>query len=649
MIRALRVARFKTLFRDKRYHLHTCVLLESEARHDRQAWGHAMDCNRAHIEAVEMAMITMSLCQIKFASFTLLRNALTWWNSHVKTVGHDAAYGMPWKILKKIMTAKYYPRGEIKKLEIKLWNMKVKGSDKVKKYVGGLLDVIQGSVMDSKPKTMQDAIEFATELMDQKIRAIVDRQVKNKRKFDDTSRNNQNQQQPFKRHNVARAYTVGPGEKKIVLPSAPTARGMAIWPETIGASLLLPTTIEPQGKIKGVLLALSVELRAISRGITLSWKKNRGNQAGNGGATARDYDVGTTGTNPNSNVVTSTFLLNNRYVLILFDTGVDRSLMSTAFSSLIDIIPTTLDHGYDVELADVFLAHITTKKAEDKSEEKRLKDVPIVQDFPKVFPEDLPGIPPTRQVEFQIDLSWTMPNTRSGATMTREAVNELIARRVAEALEARDAAKNLEPLAEGGDEQEDVNGNINRGVNEDGNEGGNGNGNGNGNGRGNGYGNHNVNFEGFMPVAQECIYQDFLNAFTWWNSHKRTIGIDAAYAMRWTELMKLMTELVLLCTRMVLNEEDKVKRFIGGLPDNIQGNVIAAEPIRLQDAIRIANNLMDKKLKGYARNVENKRRFDNNPRDNRGQQPSFKRQNVGGQNVARSYTTKNNEKKSRWL
>ncbi|GJV94537.1 putative reverse transcriptase domain-containing protein [Tanacetum coccineum] len=52
----------------------------------------------------------------------------------------------------------------------------------------------------------------------------------------------------------------------------------------------------------------------------------------------------------------------------------------------------------------IFLAHITTKEAEDKLEEKRLKDVPIVKDFPEVFPEDLPGIPPTRQVEFQIDL-----------------------------------------------------------------------------------------------------------------------------------------------------------------------------------------------------------------------------------------------------
>ncbi|GKG48909.1 hypothetical protein Tco_0513056, partial [Tanacetum coccineum] len=73
---------------------------------------------------------------------------------------------------------------------------------------------------------------------------------------------------------------------------------------------------------------------------------------------------------------------------------------------------------------------------------------------------------------------------------------------------------------------------------------------------------------------------------------------------------------------MVPEEEDRVEKFMGGLPDNIQGNVIVAEPTRLQDAVRIANNLMDQKLKGYAtRNAENKRRFDNNLRDNRVQQP----------------------------
>ncbi|GJU63244.1 putative reverse transcriptase domain-containing protein [Tanacetum coccineum] len=93
-------------------------------------------------------------------------NALTWWNSYIKTVGHEVAYGMTWKTLRMMMTDKYFPISKLKKLEIEIWNLKVKESDEVEKYVGELPDMIQGSVMASKPKTMQDAIEFATELMD---------------------------------------------------------------------------------------------------------------------------------------------------------------------------------------------------------------------------------------------------------------------------------------------------------------------------------------------------------------------------------------------------------------------------------------------------------------------------------------------------
>nr|GFB88889.1 reverse transcriptase domain-containing protein [Tanacetum cinerariifolium] len=67
--------------------------------------------------------------QIKFATCTLLESALTWWNSHIKTVGLDVAYAMTWTNLKKKMTRMYCPRGEIKKLEVELWNLKVKGTD----------------------------------------------------------------------------------------------------------------------------------------------------------------------------------------------------------------------------------------------------------------------------------------------------------------------------------------------------------------------------------------------------------------------------------------------------------------------------------------------------------------------------------------
>ncbi|GJT65111.1 putative reverse transcriptase domain-containing protein [Tanacetum coccineum] len=150
---------------------------------------------------------------VKFATCTLQGNALTWWNSHVKTTTPEAAHAMPWRTLKKMMTDKYCPRGEIKKLEFEMWNLKVKGIDQVEKYVGGLPDTIHGSVMATKPKTMQDAIEFATELMDKKINTWAERQADNKRKSDDTARNNQNQQ-PNKRQNTGRAYAAGNDDRR---------------------------------------------------------------------------------------------------------------------------------------------------------------------------------------------------------------------------------------------------------------------------------------------------------------------------------------------------------------------------------------------------------------------------------------------------
>nr|GFD45763.1 putative reverse transcriptase domain-containing protein [Tanacetum cinerariifolium] len=70
----------------------------------------------------------------------------------------------------------------------------------------------------------------------------------------------------------------------------------------------------------------------------------------------------------------------------------------------LSIISCTKTEKYVKKGFHIFLAHIRTKEVEDKSEEKRLEDIPIVRDFPEVFLEDLPGLPPIRPVGFQIDL-----------------------------------------------------------------------------------------------------------------------------------------------------------------------------------------------------------------------------------------------------
>ncbi|GKF89304.1 hypothetical protein Tco_0263267, partial [Tanacetum coccineum] len=99
-----------------------------------------------------------------------------------------------------------------------------------------------------------------------------------------------------------------------------------------------------------------------------------------------------------------------------------------------------------------------------------------------------------------------IPNTQSGASasMTHEEFEELVTRRVAEEMEAREAARTIEPLNENGDEQEDENGVNGNGGNGGNRNGGNGNGGNEENGNGNRNGNHGMNYGGFMPVAREC-------------------------------------------------------------------------------------------------------------------------------------------------
>nr|GEV41854.1 putative reverse transcriptase domain-containing protein [Tanacetum cinerariifolium] len=304
-------------------------------------------------------------CQVKYAACTLQGVALTWWNFHVKTVTLEVAQALPWKTLKKMMTDKYYPGGEIKKLEFEMWNLKVKEIDKVERYVGGLPDTIHGSVMETKPKTMQDAIEFATELIDKKINTWAKSQADNKRKSDDTTQNNH--QQPNKRQNTRRAYAARNGDKRAYEGPRPLCTKCNYHHD----GLCAPKCYKYNrfGHLfRDYRNLLNVNTGANQRGNVcfecgahghfkkecpkLKNNNNRGNQVGNAKAQAMVYTVGKAGANPDNNVVTGTFLLNNSYASILFDTGADRSFMSTTFSSQIDIVPIALDHHYNVEIAD---------------------------------------------------------------------------------------------------------------------------------------------------------------------------------------------------------------------------------------------------------------------------------------------------------
>nr|GEV49024.1 putative reverse transcriptase domain-containing protein [Tanacetum cinerariifolium] len=239
----------------------------------------------------------------------------------------DVAYAMPWEALKRMITDKYCPRGEILKLESEMFPEE---SAKIERYIGGLPDMIHGSVKASNTQSMQEAIEFATELMDKKMFTHAERQAEHKKNFDDTSRNNQNQKQPFKRNNVTWAYTTGPRDKKHYEGAKPLCPKCNYHHD--GPCAPKCTNCKKIGHLardcKGRPVATNNNnnlnnnnhrsQRENARGITCfecgvqghyksDYPKlkngNQENRVGNKNDVARAYTIGTARTNPNSNVV----------------------------------------------------------------------------------------------------------------------------------------------------------------------------------------------------------------------------------------------------------------------------------------------------------------------------------------------------------
>nr|GEW53360.1 hypothetical protein [Tanacetum cinerariifolium] len=236
------------------------------------------------------------------------------------------------------------------KLEMKLWELKVKGTDlasytqrfqelallcgrmffeeadKIEKYVGGLPNMIHGSVVASKPKTMQEAIEIATELVDKKIRTVAEREIASKRKFENTSRNTQNQQQQHlnKRQNISRVYTTASSEKKQYGgsrplcakcnyhhdgPCAPKCRNCNKFGHATRDCRNMTNTNNANNQTgtelgqKPTCYECGVQGHFRREYPKLKNNNNHGNQGGRNNASARVYDVSHAGTDPDANIV----------------------------------------------------------------------------------------------------------------------------------------------------------------------------------------------------------------------------------------------------------------------------------------------------------------------------------------------------------
>ncbi|GJY28429.1 putative reverse transcriptase domain-containing protein [Tanacetum coccineum] len=370
--------------------------------------------------------------KVWFAAATLQGPALTWWNTKVATRGLETRFN---------------------ELELMCLRMVEPERVKVNAYIQGLTDNIKGEVTSSKSTNLNEAVRMAHKLMDQKSQARDKRILEGKKRKWESFQSGNSSGKGNQRDNSLQTLQNNQrqGNARAMVITSPDGKLPLYCKEknvSAGANALpIPTCYDcgEQGHTRNRCpkKVKQEEIREVH---------------------GRAYSI--KDTEPKGpNVVTGTFLLNNHYAFVLFDSGFDRSFVDTRFSSMLDIDPVKIGVSYEVELAnrrvvstntvlkgctlnlvnhvfeidlmpielgmfdiiigmDWLVKHdaviicgekvvripygnrmlIVKSDKENKPKEKRLEDVPVIHNFPKVFPEELPGLPPPRQVEFRIDL-----------------------------------------------------------------------------------------------------------------------------------------------------------------------------------------------------------------------------------------------------
>ncbi|GJU85493.1 putative reverse transcriptase domain-containing protein [Tanacetum coccineum] len=362
--------------------------------------------------------------------------------------------------MKAMMTTEYCPATEIQRMEQELWTLTLKGDDieaysnrfhelvmmcpelvsteskKIEKYICGFPERIKGNITSSKLTTLHEAINMARELIEQSVQGRAARiSESNKRKWEDNqrntnhnnpnynnnpnnnnnrNRNNNHHQQQNRRHETVRAYVVAPTEGKVYAGNLPKCNR---------CNLHHHGWCPPKCQRCQRMGHLEKDCRTRLQGAgQVSKSRNQQNK----GARRRAYVV-IENLEQNPNVVTGTFLLNDHYACILFDSGAEKSFVSSAFTHFVDIAPTTLNTNWlayhravidyyekivRIPLSNGEILEVQGEMPEKdlgslaciKADEKKLDDIRVVRDFPKVFPDDLLGLPHVREVEFHIDL-----------------------------------------------------------------------------------------------------------------------------------------------------------------------------------------------------------------------------------------------------
>nr|GFB27569.1 hypothetical protein [Tanacetum cinerariifolium] len=424
--------------------------------------------------------------KVKFATATLHSQALTWWNSQLRDMNR-AAYTERFNEL-ALLWLDVVPN-EKKKVEL---------------YIKGLPEIIKGETMSFRPVTLNEAVRMAHALMEQKIQAKNERITEGlKRKWENNNQGNNNN----KNHNLGNYrnnnhHNLNNNRRQNNARALTTAQNTGADQTGVSSKC---AAVQPN----------IVCYRCEERGHKSSECPKKANRR-DGNVQGQAYVICDAEHNQGLNVVTGTFLLNNRYATMLFDSGADKSFVDIKFSHLIDIKPVKLNSSYEVELADgkvvstnsvlrgctlnlldhlfdidlmpielgtfdvivgmywlverdalivcgrkevhvpyrnktlvvkrdsgvsrlkviyyikvrkykergsqLFMAQVTEKEPA----KKQLQDMPVICNFLEVFPDDLPGLPPPRKVEFKIGLiPGAAPITRAPYRLAPSKLKEL--------------------------------------------------------------------------------------------------------------------------------------------------------------------------------------------------------------------------------
>nr|GEV74903.1 hypothetical protein [Tanacetum cinerariifolium] len=412
--------------------------------------------------------------KVMFATATLHGRALTWWNSQVATLGRKVANTRSWAEVKQMITDEFCPTEEVQRfneLALLCPDAVPNEKKKVELYIKGLPEIIKGETTSSRPVTLNEAVRMAHALMELKIQAKSERISKGlKRKWENNNQGNNNNnnhnrgnylnnnhynQNNNRRQNNARVLITAQntGENQSGVDPKCNCCGRCHFHQC-------PPKCENCGRI-------GHKAKDCRGHKSTECPKKADRRDGN--VPGQAYVIRDAEHNQGPNVVTGTFLLNNHYATMLFDSGEDESFVDIKFSHLIDIKPVKLNSSYEVELADgkvvstnsvlkgctlnlldhlfdidlmlielgtfdvivgmdwlvkhdaiivcgrkevhvlrkyiergsqLFIAQVTEKEPS----KKQLQDVPVICNFLEMFPDDLLGLLPPRQVEFKIEL-----------------------------------------------------------------------------------------------------------------------------------------------------------------------------------------------------------------------------------------------------